>query len=58
MTKDDVCTKETVLANVDDVPRFGTLGATHLAVNKRKKTLRIMRRQKTYSDILPNIDFP
>ena len=58
VAEDVVCTKETVLANVDDIPHCGTLGATHLAVNKRQKTLTITHRQKTYFDILHNIDFP
>lgn len=56
-TGDVVCTKETVLANVDDIPHFGTLEATHLAVNKRKKTLGITHRRKPDFGILPNVDF-
>lgn len=52
MNEDVVSTKEVVLANVYDILHFGTLGATHLAVYKRKKTLSIMHRHKTDFDIL------
>lgn len=52
-----LCTKEVVWANMDDILHFGTLGATRWAVNKRKKTSGL-HRQKTYFDILYNIDFP
>lgn len=52
-----LCTKAAVWASMDDILHFGTLGATRWAVNKRKKTSGL-HRQKTYFDILHNIDFP
>lgn len=42
---------------MDDTLCFGTPGATHWAENKKKKTSGL-HRQKTYFDILHNIDFP